>query len=186
MSAETPTATTILPTKNSNRCPKCGTIKKSGLVTCCAHDGAWYKNCGDVGFDHTWFEGEEACKSGSTGDFLRHMGVVGKRFGRKYNCGIKWSVLLILCLYFPQPFTDVCMCTETPTAMTISPTKSSDECPKCGTMPNSGQVTCCARGGAWFKKCGDFGDTGFDYTWAEGVDACKSKSTGDFLDMRLL
>ena len=78
------------------------------------------------------------------------------------------------------------MSAETPTATTILPTKSSDECPKCGTMPNSGQVSCCARGGAWFKNCGDFGDTRYDHTWFEGKRACIQKSTGDFLDIRLL
>ena len=97
-----------------------------------------------------------------------------------------WSVLLIVCLYFSQRFTDVCMSAETPNATTILPTKNSKGCPKCGTLKHSGKVTCCARGGAWFKNCGDFGDTRFDHTWAEGVDACKSKSTGDFFDMWML
>ena len=26
---------------------------------------------------------------------------------------------------------------------------------------------------AWFKNCGDGGDTTFDHTWAEGIQACK-------------
>ena len=47
-------------------CPKCGTIKKSGKRSCCARDGAWFKNCGDgddTQFDHTWTEGIQACRS---------------------------------------------------------------------------------------------------------------------------
>ena len=46
-------------------------------------------------------------------------------------------------------------------------------CPKCGTTNKSGKVSCCARGGSWFKNCGDEGNTKFDHTWAEGVQACK-------------
>ena len=46
-------------------CPKCGTFRKSGRVSCCAPGGAWYKNCGGAGnknVDHRWLEGVEACK----------------------------------------------------------------------------------------------------------------------------
>ena len=46
-------------------CTKCGTIRKSGLRSCCARDGDWFKNCGDPGdlqFEHTWFEGIQACE----------------------------------------------------------------------------------------------------------------------------
>ena len=53
---------------SSNVCPKCGYIKKSGKLSCCAHGGAWFKNCGDVGdrkVNHTWIEGVKSCK-----DFL--------------------------------------------------------------------------------------------------------------------
>ena len=49
-------------------CPKCGIIKKSGKLSCCALGGAWFKQCGDddgdAYLDHTWAEGIEACKSG--------------------------------------------------------------------------------------------------------------------------
>ena len=47
-------------------------------------------------------------------------------------------------------------------------------CRKCGITNKSGKLSCCARGGAWFKKCGDAGDSNFDHTWLEGVLACKS------------
>ena len=46
-------------------CPKCGTFKNSEKMSCCAFDGAWYKKCGnanDPDFDHTWYEGIQACK----------------------------------------------------------------------------------------------------------------------------
>ena len=37
----------------------------------------------------------------------------------------------------------------------------------------SHKYNCCARGGDWFKNCGDAGDTKFDHTWVEGVQACE-------------
>ena len=46
-------------------CPKCGTFKRSGRVSCCAPGGAWYKNCGDVGdrnVGHSWLEGVKVCE----------------------------------------------------------------------------------------------------------------------------
>ena len=43
---------------------------------------------------------------------------------------------------------------------------------KCGTFKNSGILSCCARGGDWFRKCGKKSS---DHTWLEGLDACKSK-----------
>ena len=52
-------------------------------------------------------------------------------------------------------------------------TSSSGGCPKCGTTQKFATNSCCARGGAWFKNCGDIGDENFDHTWAEGAQACK-------------
>ena len=64
--------------------------------------------------------------------------------------------------------------TEIPTS-SVSEVNGIDECPKCVATKSSGERSCCARGGAWFKNCGDVGDTKFDHTWAEGIQACKSK-----------
>ena len=47
------------------RCPRCGTFRKSGRVSCCAPGGAWFKNCGGIGsknVGHRWSEGAKACK----------------------------------------------------------------------------------------------------------------------------
>ena len=63
----------------------------------------------------------------------------------------------------------------TAVSTTISETViSSKRCPKCGTVKKSGKLSCCARNGAWFKKCGDAGDSNFNHTWVEGVQACNS------------
>ena len=48
----------------------------------------------------------------------------------------------------------------------------SSACPKCGVVKRNGKLSCCARGGAWFKNCGDVGDTQFDHTWTEGMQSC--------------
>ena len=64
--------------------------------------------------------------------------------------------------------------TMPPFVMPSSKTLTSS-CPKCGTTKKSGELSCCARGGAWFKNCGDVGDTKFGHTWAEGIQACESK-----------
>ena len=71
----------------SNRCSKCGTIKKYCTRSCCARGGAWFKNCGgdgDSSFDHTWNEGIQACNDFESSIqikppvqvMLRHMGVI--------------------------------------------------------------------------------------------------------------
>ena len=65
--------------------------------------------------------------------------------------------------------------TEALTTITsLSAVSSTGWCPKCGTTKKSSKSSCCARGGAWFKKCGDASDTRFNHTWAEGIHACKS------------
>merc|ERR1711934_1085350 len=52
-------------------CAVCGSVKKSRKKSCCGRGGSWYRNCGTSGnkkskkFDHTWFEGIQACKSKS-------------------------------------------------------------------------------------------------------------------------
>ena len=48
-------------------------------------------------------------------------------------------------------------------------------CRKCVTMKKSGKKTCCGRGGAWFKKCGNSRNTKLEHTWYEGIRACKAR-----------
>ena len=57
---------------------------------------------------------------------------------------------------------------ETTVANIVSP------CPQCDIVKKSGLFSCCARGGAWFKNCGDPGDESFAHTWDEGIDACSN------------
>ena len=64
---------------------------------------------------------------------------------------------------------------EAPTTTSASAT-GGKRCPKCGKGKKSGKLSCCARGGAWFQKCGDGDDSKFDHTWMEGIQACNSGS----------
>ena len=61
---------------------------------------------------------------------------------------------------------------STPAATTTTMTATGPICFKCGTVKKSGKLSCCARGGSWFKNCGDAGDSKFEHTWVEGVQAC--------------
>merc|ERR1719265_1580545 len=50
-------------------CPKCAVSLNSRKPSCCAPGGAWFRNCGendDPEFDHTWFEGVQACEHAVT------------------------------------------------------------------------------------------------------------------------
>ena len=58
-------------------------------------------------------------------------------------------------------------------AATTDTTTTSAVCPVCGTLVESGQLSCCARGGGWHGNCGGAGDAKFDHTWFEGIQACK-------------
>ena len=53
---------------------------------------------------------------------------------------------------------------------TISPV-----CPKCGLVDKSGKISCCGRGGSWFKKCKSAGNSNVERTWFEGIRACKTR-----------
>ena len=68
---------------------------------------------------------------------------------------------------------------RTPTHATPTANAVSSSCLKCGTSKKSGKRSCCAHGGAWFKNCGDVGDTKFNHTWVEGIQACESRFLGD-------
>ena len=46
-------------------------------------------------------------------------------------------------------------------------------CPKCGIIPGTGKRSCCADGGAWLDDCGVVGDSRFEHTWNEGIQACR-------------
>ena len=58
-----------------------------------------------------------------------------------------------------------------------SPQPNGLVCDNCGVINKKSGIkrSCCVRGGDWFKNCGNPGDSKFDHTWAEGIDACKSK-----------
>ena len=67
----------------------------------------------------------------------------------------------------------------------LSAASGSYVCPKCGTAKKSGVSSCCARGGSWFRSCGDARDTKFNHTWVEGIQACKGFVTLVAVESRL-
>ena len=51
---------------SSSLCPKCGTIGRSGKMSCCGRGGSWFGNCGSTGntkFEHAWLDGLQACRA---------------------------------------------------------------------------------------------------------------------------
>ena len=72
---------------------------------------------------------------------------------------------------------------ELPAKSSLSKVSGSSGCLKCGTSKKSGKLSCCVRGGAWFKRCGDAGDAQFDHTWSEGMQACKGSATSIPIDI---
>ena len=58
-------------------------------------------------------------------------------------------------------------------ARTVTTTAIDLACPKCGTIKKSGKTSCCGRGGSWFKNCGRTVNKRLQYTWYEGIQACK-------------
>ena len=62
--------------------------------------------------------------------------------------------------------------TTTTTTTTVGPS-----CPTCGAIVKSGKLSCCARGGSWFENCGATGNTKFEHTWYEGIQACKAQQS---------
>ena len=51
-------------------------------------------------------------------------------------------------------------------------TPAQKSCAKCGIIKVSGKPSCCAHGGAWFRKCGKGESKKFAYTWTEGAQSC--------------
>ena len=145
-------------------CPECGTLR-NGKLSCCGSGGTWFNKCGNPGdakFDRTWSEGIQACKS--------------KFMSRVVSCIIYFTVSMLSDGQTPD------VTTTSPVVVTDSPGVA---CPKCGVIKKSGQLSCCVRGGAWFKKCGSPGDARFDHTWLEGIQACESKLVAEQIQMRL-
>ena len=66
---------------------------------------------------------------------------------------------------------------------TASEVKINNGCSKCAILKHSGKLSCCSRGGTWFRNCGDAGDSKFDHTWSEGMEACKRKSKANSISL---
>ena len=56
-------------------------------------------------------------------------------------------------------------------------TTASSACLTCGIVTKSGKLSCCARGGSWFGKCGAPSEKKRQYAWHEGIEACKARQS---------
>ena len=65
--------------------------------------------------------------------------------------------------------------TTTTAVVTTALTNRPITCPQCGDKNKFGKSSCCGRGGSWFQKCGDPGESNFDHTWSDGIEACERK-----------
>jgi len=52
----------------------------------------------------------------------------------------------------------------------------SSTCAKCGTVGKSRRLSCCGRGGSWFRDCGSAGNKKVSHTWFQGIKACKAQN----------
>merc|ERR1711920_479225 len=52
----------------------------------------------------------------------------------------------------------------------------SSRCPKCGNIEKSDKISCCGRGGSWFRNCGSAGNANLDHTWHEGIRVCNARA----------
>ena len=68
-------------------------------------------------------------------------------------------------------------------AVTTQPISS--VCSKCGTVKKSGKLSCCARGGAWFGKCGSADHVKHGHAWHEGIETCKARQSETVVDQEL-
>ena len=72
----------------------------------------------------------------------------------------------------------ICFCVDQcprirPLAATTTTITSA--CPKCGVIAKSGEISCCGRGGSWFRNCGSAGNAKLHHTWYEGIQVCKTR-----------
>ena len=156
-------------------CPKCAVSLNSRKPSCCAPGGAWFRNCGendDPEFDHTWFEGVQACERKFAIDSIRRLPL---------NVSLCRNLYTSSCSYFapmsPDAVTTITADTGTlSTDKTATSTIDLSKCPMCGIQESSGKRSCCFPLGSWYNACGVSGDTNFQHTWYEGLEACRGKA----------
>jgi surface protein len=164
-------------------CPKCG-INRIGQLSCCFRGGAWFKNCvidpGESKLKHTWFKGVQACEDAvTTTTAMTACPKCGRTTDGQLNCcgeGGSWrgQCGMVGDTRFAHTWSDgeqYCSTNKPPKPIS-SINAPAATCPKC-VPTKSGKSSCCARGGSWFKKCGEPGDSNFEHTWFEGNLACE-------------
>ena len=59
-------------------------------------------------------------------------------------------------------------------AIVVTATPIRPFCRKCGTG-KAGKLSCCGKGGSWFRNCGSTGNSKLGHTWYEGIQVCKTR-----------
>ena len=140
-----------------------------GKLSCCASSASWFKNCGrpgDPNFEHTWTEGFKACKHAAKASLSTTTVSNDRRIAV-----VQSQVQAVL-----VPMITTVAAYDHITALQIQakPTDPSGLlCPQCAGINKSGKLSCCARTASWYQHCGRPGDTNFEHTWNEGLEACK-------------
>ena len=85
------------------------------------------------------------------------------------------------CLHINSDFHGILLfwCLITPLMQTTGATRTPiiSSCLTCGAIKSTGSLSCCARGGSWFGKCGGSGKIKRQHTWQEGIQACEARQS---------
>ena len=142
-----------------------------GKLSCCASSASWFKNCGrpgDPNFEHTWTEGFKACKHAAKASLSTTTTTVAND---RRIAVVQSPVQAVL---VPMITTVAAYDRITDLQIQATPTDASGLlCPKCAVINKSDKLSCCARTASWYSNCGRTGDTNFEHTWNEGLEACK-------------
>ena len=92
---------------------------------------------------------------------------------------------LLTWYYFSQLFVFLHMSILHPPMPTVTTTSTSSICLMCGVIKKSGLRSCCGHGGSWFGNCGSTGNSKHNYTWRQGIEACKTQKFRAALVQRL-
>ena len=158
-------------------CPKCAMIDRLGKLSCCAPGASWYQNCGRTSgsaFDHTWAEGFKACKHQTeamtppttTRPFT--VQTQAKRItSEQPSTSVQTTQAKATTATTTRPSTSV-----QSQAITVATPDVVPVCPKCAML--NALLSCCAPNATWYENCGTAGDSDFEHTWDEGLEACRN------------
>ena len=124
-------------------CPKCAVIDRLGELSCCATNASWHKNCGRTGDSNFEHTWTEGFKACKNTERLSLTTVAPNH---RHITVFQIQAKIMAATVFV--------------------------CPQCA-IDQSGKASCCAPTASWYQNCGRIGDSDFEHTWKEGLQACK-------------